>query len=99
MTTARRLHYSYQEYLRLLEQSSFKLEFCQGVIYAMAGGPPTHAALGAAAIGLLRLAPAKDCTVYSSDLKVRIEASDLSTFPDASVVCGRLVPSAAPAAR
>jgi Uma2 family endonuclease len=26
--------------------------------------------------------------VFSSDLKVRVEASDLSAFPDASVVCG-----------
>jgi Uma2 family endonuclease len=28
------------------------------------------------------------CRVSSSDLKVRIEATDLSTFPDVSVVCG-----------
>ena len=28
------------------------------------------------------------CSVYSSDLKVRIEATDFSTFPDAAVVCG-----------
>lgn len=26
--------------------------------------------------------------MFSSDLKVRIEATDLTTFPDASVVCG-----------
>jgi Uma2 family endonuclease len=88
VSIAKRLHYTYQQYLTLLEASDFKLEFCDGVIYAMAGGTPTHAALGAAATALLRGALRGRCTVFSSDLKVRIEASDLSTFPDGSVVCG-----------
>lgn len=88
MTTARRLHYSYEEYLHALEGSEIKLEYCDGEIYAMAGGTPTHADLGAAMIGLLRNALEDKCRVSSSDLKVRIEPSDLSTFPDATVVCG-----------
>ena len=88
MTTAKRLHYSYDEYLRLLEESSFKLEFCDGVIYAMAGGTVAHAALGAALTRVLGQALLGKCQVFSSDLKIRVEASDLSTFPDVSVVCG-----------
>ncbi len=88
MATARRVHHSYEEYLRLLELSPIKLEFCDGEIYAMAGGTPTHADLSAAAIRLLGNALAGRCRVSSSDLKVRVEASDLSTFPDATVVCG-----------
>jgi Uma2 family endonuclease len=88
MSTAKRLHYGYDDYLSLLEQSSFKLEYCDGVIYAMAGGTPTHAALAAAMIGVLRQAVKPPCLVFSSDLKLRIESSGLSTFPDASVVCG-----------
>ena len=32
MSTARRLHYSYEDYLRSLEMSDVKLEFCDGVI-------------------------------------------------------------------
>lgn len=54
----------------------------------MAGGTPAHADLAAAAIRLLGNALAGRCRVSSSDLKVRIEATDLSTFPDATVVCG-----------
>ncbi|MCK6552474.1 Uma2 family endonuclease [Myxococcota bacterium] len=88
MTTAKRLHYSYEEYLRLLEESTFKLEYCDGVIYAMAGGTVTHAALGAAVIRAVGARLSAGCTVYSSDLKVRIASTDLATFPDASVVCG-----------
>jgi Uma2 family endonuclease len=36
----------------------------------------------------------KSCRVATSDLKVRVEASDLSTFPDVSVVCGDAIPAA-----
>ena len=93
MTTARRLNYSYTEYLRALADSDIKLEYCDGVIYAMAGGTPAHAALGLAAGSLLRQALSGKCTVYSSDLKIRIDATDLSTFPDASVVCGPVEPA------
>lgn len=88
MTTARRVHHSYREYLELLEHSKIKLEYCEGEIYAMAGGTPTHADLGAAAIRLLGNALLERCRVSSSDLKVRVEATDLTTFPDATVVCG-----------
>jgi Uma2 family endonuclease len=88
MSTARRLHHSYEDYLRALEVSEVKLEYCDGEIYAMAGGTPTHADLGAVMIGLLPNALGDACRVSSSDLKVRIEQSDLTTFPDATVVCG-----------
>lgn len=90
MTTAKRLHYTYEEYLRALEMSDVKLEYGDGVIYAMAGGTAAHAALGAAATRLFGQALLGRCTVYSSDLKIRIEATDLSTFPDGSIICSAL---------
>ena len=88
MSTARRVHHSYEDYLRALEVSTIKLEYCDGEIYAMAGGTPTHADLAASMTRLLGNALHGRCRVSSSDLKVRIEATDLSTFPDVSVVCG-----------
>jgi len=88
MSTARQLHYTYEEYLHALSMSELKLEYCNGDIYAMAGGTPAHALLGAAVIGALHRNLPKGCRVASSDMKVRIEATDLSTFPDASVICG-----------
>jgi Uma2 family endonuclease len=88
VTTARRVHYTYEEYLALLEVSGVKLEYCDGEIYAMAGGTPAHAELAASITRLLGNALLGRCRVASSDLKVRIEQTDLSTFPDATVVCG-----------
>jgi Uma2 family endonuclease len=87
VTTARRLHYSYEDYLRLLEVSNVKLEYCEGEIYAMAGGTPAHADLAASITRLLGNALQGRCRVSSSDLKVRIEETDLSTFPDVTVSC------------
>jgi Uma2 family endonuclease len=88
VTTARRVQHSYREYLGLLELSSMKLEYCEGEIYAMAGGTPAHADLGASATRLLGNALLGRCRVSSSDLRVRVEATDLTTFPDVTVVCG-----------
>ena len=93
MSSAKRLHYSYEDYLRSLDMSDVKLEFSDGVIYAMAGGTVAHAALGAAAVRILGQALLGTCTAYSSDLRVRIDASDLSTFPDATVICGSPAPA------
>ena len=88
MGTARRLHHDYADYLRTLEMSDVKLEFCEGEIYAMAGGTPAHAELGAALIIAMGRVLPPACRVATSDMKIRIEASDLSTFPDAAVICG-----------
>ena len=69
MTTARRLHYRYDEYLTALEMSGVKLEYCDGEIYAMAGGTPAHAELAASITRLLGNALSGRCRAASSDLK------------------------------
>jgi Uma2 family endonuclease len=88
-SSARRLHYTYSEYLALEEESSVRHEYLEGEIYAMAGGTPDHAALAAAVIALLGRQLPPGCRVFTSDLRIRIPATALSTYPDAAVVCGR----------
>lgn len=44
---ARRVHYRYDEYVRLEQESPIRHEYLDGEIYAMAGGSPEHAALAA----------------------------------------------------
>ena len=82
------MHYTYAEYLALEEESSVRHEFLEGEIYAMAGGSPDHAALAAACIGILRSQLPPGCRAYTSDLRVRIAATGLTTYPDAAVICG-----------
>jgi Uma2 family endonuclease len=88
-STVRRLHYTYQQYVALEEESSIRHEYLDGEIYAMAGGSPDHAALAAAVIGLLRPQLPTGCRAFTSDLRIRIAATGLSTYPDVAVVCGR----------
>jgi Uma2 family endonuclease len=82
--------YTYSDYLALEEHSLVRHEFVGGEIYAMAGGTPEHAALAASVLRLLGNALPQGCRAYSSDLRVRIEASDVTTYPDATIVCGAL---------
>lgn len=90
MASGRRLHHTYPEYLRLEGERPLKHEYCDGEIFAMAGGTPEHGALAAEAMTHLRGQLPTGCRVLSSDVRIRIEASDLATYPDASVVCGPL---------
>ena len=54
MSEAARRHFSFHEYVKLEEYSNVRHEFLDGVIYAMAGGTPAHAALAARIIGRFR---------------------------------------------
>jgi Uma2 family endonuclease len=87
-TSARRVHYTHADYLALEEGSSVRHEFLEGEIYAMAGGSPDHAALAGAVIGIVRAQLPPGCRVFTSDLRLRIEPTGLSTYSDASVVRG-----------
>ena len=82
-------HYTYADYLALEAASNVKHEFLAGEIYGMAGGTPEHAALSVAVSGaLLAQLRGSPCRVYSSDLRVRVLATGLATYPDVTVVCG-----------
>jgi Uma2 family endonuclease len=81
--------YTYQEYVWLEEESTTRHEFLDGEIFAMAGGTPEHAALAAEVIRQLGdQLSGGSCRVFTSDLGVRVMATGLATYPDASVVCG-----------
>lgn len=82
---------SYAEYVAAEEKSLTRHEWIDGVIYDMSGGTPDHAGLGATIGRLLgnQLA-GKRCRVFTSDLRIRVAATRMSTYPDVSVVCGRL---------
>lgn len=89
--TAPDLRMTYEQYLKEEVNSPTKHEFLRGVVYAMAGGTPEHAALAASmTISLGTALRGSPCRVYSSDLRVRIIETDLATYPDMTVVCGQL---------
>ena len=82
---------THREYVEFLASAADKHEFVRGEVRAMAGGTPEHARLAARVIAALAaLAGGSGCEVFSSDLRVRVEATDFDTFPDVTVVCGAL---------
>lgn len=79
----------YEDYLRIEEASEVRHEYLGGEIYAMAGGTPEHAALAARVLMLLGV-QLRGCTSLNSDLRVHVLETGLTTYPDASFVCGRI---------
>ena len=84
-STARHVHYTIEQYVRIEDESSVRHGYLDGEIYAMAAGSPEHAAV---LIRLLGTRLPRGCRVFTSDLRVRIPSSGLSTYPDVAVVCG-----------
>jgi len=79
-----------EEYLAWERLQPEKHEFHGGEVFAMAGATFEHNQIvinvGAELRSALREKP---CRVCASNLRVKIQATGLYTYPDVSVVCGR----------
>ncbi len=81
---------TFEEYLLGEASGEVKHEWCDGVIYAMSRGTPEHGRLTSRIARVVGNRLEKQCEVYSSDTMLYVEAARLSTYADASVVCGAL---------
>ena len=77
-----------EEYLALEEKSEIRHEFFNGEIFAMAGGTYNHSIIGVNLGAHLRSLLKGRCSVGNTDLRIKVEATGLLTYPDVSVVCG-----------
>ena len=82
--------YTPDEYYRLEAHADHRSEFYDGEIFAMAGGSARHSQICA---NILRHLGNKldgtSCVPFGSDLKLRVKATGLRTYPDVSVYCGK----------
>lgn len=79
-----------EEYLALEETAEFKSEYYRGEIFAMAGGSVDHNQIISNLNARLNLAfRNKNCRVYAADVRLRVEARDMFTYPELLVVCGQ----------
>ena len=79
------------EYLDLERHAEFKSEFFAGEVFPMSGGTPLHSQIATNLAAELRNElKGKRCVPYNSDLRLKVEATGLLTYPDLSVVCGPL---------
>lgn len=79
------------EYLAIERAAEFKSEFFDGETFAMAGGSPMHSLIATNLASEVRThLKGRPCVPFNSDLRLKIVASGLYTYPDLSVVCGPL---------
>lgn len=80
---------SIEEYLAFERASDTKHEYFQGDVFAMAGGTARHSIITTnISASLHSQVRQRICTVYSSDMRVKVQQHTLYTYPDVSVVCG-----------
>ena len=89
MSTLPKTYLTPEQYLEIERKAEFKSEYYQGEMFAMAGARWAHNLI------LLNLASelrqqlrTRPCAVTSSDMRVRVNAKGLYTYPDVVVVCG-----------
>ena len=80
------------EYLAMERASLERHEYCDGEVFAMAGASWEHNLIvGNVVTALNNALRRRPCEVYPSDMRVKIPATGLYTYPDASVACHRPV--------
>ncbi len=84
-------HFMTEEaYLQRERRGKTKHEYYAGHCYAMAGASESHnlIAMNIAAF-LHRHLRGRSCRAYPSDMRMKVVATDLYTYPDFTVVCGQ----------
>jgi phenylacetic acid degradation protein len=81
--------YTVEEYLYLEETSQYKHEYHKGEIYLMSGVRVDHNTIQMTmVIKLGQKLRNRSCDIFSGDLKVYVQAEELITYPDLTIVCG-----------
>lgn len=77
-----------EEYLTRERKALTKSEYRDGRIYAMPGASRAHNLITAHVTGELYIQlRTRSCEVYPSDMRVKVSAAGLYTYPDVIVVC------------
>ncbi len=89
MQPQRKPYLSPEAYLRRERQAETRSEYLDGEVYAMAGASEAHHLIAAnLIISLGGQVKGRPCKVYGSDMRVKVRATGLYTYPDVAVVCG-----------
>ena len=89
MTALPNRKYSLEEYLEIERNSEEKFEYWDGNVWSMAGASPEHERVVSNMIFHLRTILERRCSVFGSNLKVKVPAYSPYRYPDLSVYCGQ----------
>lgn len=77
-----------EEYLALERKADYKSEYLHGEVFAMTGASRQHNLIAANISRTLgNQLVDRPCELYVSDMRVKVTASGLYTYPDLAVVC------------
>jgi Uma2 family endonuclease len=78
-----------EEYLAIERAAERKSEYFAGEMFAMAGATEPHNLIITNAVSELRFQfKGRPCYAYSNDMRVKVSATGLYTYPDVVAVCG-----------
>ena len=90
MTPLPKHNYTLAEYFEIERTSEEKYEYFDGNVWSMAGASPAHEKIVINVGGHLRdLFRGRGCSVFSSNLKVKVPMYLPYRYPDLSVYCGK----------
>jgi Uma2 family endonuclease len=90
MSTVAQKLYTPAEYLDRERKADYRSEYYDGEIFAMAGASEPHNAIANnIARSLGNQLVSRGCRVYQSDMRVKVRATGLYTYPDVVTVCGK----------
>ncbi len=89
MSSLTKPRFTLEEYLSVERNSQTRSEYFDGEIFAMGGASENHNLIvGNIFASLHSQLRERPCKVYSSDLRVRVMATGLYTYPDVVALCG-----------
>jgi Uma2 family endonuclease len=78
-----------EEYLAREREAEYKSEYFNGEIFAMAGASRPHNLIVSNICGEFYIQlKNRTCSVYPSDMRLKVSATGLYTYPDVMVTCG-----------
>lgn len=90
MSTQPKPYITEQQYLAIERKAARKSEYLNGEMFAMAGTSYAHMVISANLMTVLgRELAGSNCQHGSNEMRVRIPATGLYTYPDLLVICGK----------
>lgn len=81
--------YTPEEYLELERKAEIKSEYVNGEMLAMAGASRQHVLIVTNIVSELRTQmKGRQCNVYSTDMRVKVDPTGMYAYPDVAAVCG-----------
>jgi len=89
MSSRPKTYLTTEEYLAIERQAEYKSEYFAGEVFAMVGASRKHNLIATnIVIALGQQLKKKPCELYTSDMRVRVPATGLYTYPDVVIACG-----------